>query len=121
MSPTQEMDPNGIAAHTPGAKLDHGKVRGWLCMGGFARALGAVAEVTTRGAEKYSPNGWMAVPDGEARYMDAALRHLLALGRGEIIDKDTGCLHKAQVAWNILASMELEMRAKEAEREVFGD
>jgi hypothetical protein len=52
----------------------------------------------------------MQVPHGESRYMDAALRHLLALGQGERIDPDTGCMHKAQAAWNLLASLELELR-----------
>lgn len=112
--PAVEFDPAGTDAHAPGAKLDGGKALPWLCISGFAHALAEVAEVTTRGARKYTPNGWMAVPDGETRYMDAALRHLLALGRGEGVDPDTGCLHKAQVVWNLLASLELEIRGREA-------
>jgi len=109
----QESDPHGIDQHAPGAKLDNGKVMPWLCFSGFSRALAAVADVTSKGARKYTPNGWMSVPDGEARYMEAFARHMLALGRGETIDPDTGCMHKAQMIWNLLASMELEMRAAE--------
>lgn len=105
-----ERDPHGTDAHTPGAKLDAGKVRPWLCIAGFANALQAVADVTTQGARKYTPNGWVSVPDGEARYMEAFGRHMLALGRGEQVDAETGCLHKAQMAWNLLASLELELR-----------
>ena len=52
-----EQDPNGKDPHQPGAKLDAGKDRVWLCIGGFARALTAVSEVTTKGALKYTPNG----------------------------------------------------------------
>ena len=106
-----EKDPNGIDPHTPGAKLDAAKPLPWLCIAGFSNALEAVADVTTKGAIKYTPNGWAQVPNGEQRYMEAFSRHMLALGKGELRDKDTGCLHKAQMAWNILASLELEIRA----------
>lgn len=106
-----EADPAGRDPHASGAKLDAGKVRPWLCIAGFPRALSAVADVTTKGAIKYTPNGWQEVPDGESRYMEAFGRHMLALARGEQIDADTGCLHKAQMAWNLLASLELELRA----------
>ena len=105
-----EKDPHGKDPHAPGAKLDAGKVLPWLCISGFAHALAAVADVTTRGARKYTPNGWTEVPEGEARYMEAFGRHTLALARGEQVDADTGCLHKAQMAWNLLASLELELR-----------
>lgn len=107
---TREQDPLGLDPHQPGAKLDDGKPRSWLCISGFAHALNAVADVTTKGARKYTPNGWIQVQDGEARYMEAFARHTLALARGEQIDADTGCLHKAQMAWNLLASLELELR-----------
>lgn len=106
----EERDPNGTDAHAPGAKLDAGKYLPWLCISGFANALAAVADVTTKGARKYTPNGWISVPDGQERYMEAFGRHTLSLARGERIDADTGCLHKAQMAWNILASLELELR-----------
>ena len=91
--------------------MDAGKVMPWLCVSGFAHALTAVADVTTKGATKYTPNGWITVPDGETRYMEAFGRHMLAMARGEQIDTDTGCLHKAQMIWNLLASLELELRS----------
>ena len=106
---TEEKDPSGLDAHALGAKLDAGKVMPWLCVSGFAKALTAVAHVTTVGAEKYTPNGWKTVVDGEERYMEAFGRHMMALGRGEQVDADTGCLHKAQMIWNLLASLELEL------------
>lgn len=108
-----ETDPHGTDQHAPGAKLDAGKTRAWLCIGGFSRALAAVADVTTKGAVKYTPNGWAQVPQGDERYMDAFGRHAFNLGRGQLIDPDTGCLEKAQMIWNLLASLELELRAKE--------
>lgn len=113
-----EKDPHGIDPHTPGAKSDLGKTRVWLFMAGFARALFAVADVTTKGAVKYSPNGWAEVVDGKHRYMEAFARHALALGKGEEIDFDTGCLHKAQMIWNLTASLELELREAEAKSEI---
>lgn len=105
-----ESDPDGIGQHTPGAKLDAGKLRPWLCIAGFSNALRAVADVTTKGAVKYTPGGWQHVENGEERYMDAFGRHLLSLGGGETVDLDTGCYHKAQMIWNLLASLELELR-----------
>ena len=107
-----ESDPNGLAPSTPGAKLDAGKLLPWLCFSGFANALAEVAAVTTAGAQKYSPDGWKQVPDGEARYMEAFARHMLALAKGEKTDRDTGCRHKAQMIWGLLASLELELRAE---------
>lgn len=109
-----ETDPTGRGAHDMGAKLDAGKVMPWLCVSGFSRALMAVADVTTKGAAKYAPRSWMQVPDGEARYMEAFGLHMLALGRGELVDADTQCLHKAQMVWNLLASLELELSAADA-------
>ena len=104
-----ESDPRGISPHVPGAKLDNGKPFTWLCIKGFAHALDEVAKVTTVGARKYTPDGWKSVPDGANRYMDAFGRHMLKLGQGETTDADTQCLHKAQMIWNLLASLELEL------------
>lgn len=107
-----ETDPHGLAANEPGAKLDAGKPLPWLFIAGFANALGAVTDVTTKGARKYTPNGWAKVEKGEERYMEAFGRHMFSLGTGEVIDRDTKCRHKAQMIWNLLASLELEMRAE---------
>ena len=114
-STSAESDPTGKDPHQPGAKLDAGKDRAWLMVAGFAQALEAVARVTTVGAEKYTPEGWRTVPNGQARYMDAFMRHALALARGETHDADTGCLHKAQMAWNLLAALELELMEARSE------
>lgn len=107
-----ERDPSGLNAHTPGAKLDQNKLLPWLCISGFANALTEVAKVTTVGAKKYTPNGWAKVANGQERYLEAMGRHLLKMGTGETIDEDTMCYHLAQVAWNALASLELELRSK---------
>ena len=72
-----EKDPYGKPAHEAGAKLDHGKNRLGLVLGGFSRALQAVGEVGTMGATKYTASGWKQVVNGEQRYTDALLRHLM--------------------------------------------
>ncbi|WP_421991669.1 dATP/dGTP diphosphohydrolase domain-containing protein [Roseococcus sp.] len=105
-----ERDPTGRDAHAPGAKLDAGKMRPSLVLGGFSRALAEVTKVGTYGANKYSDNGWMEVPNGLARYSDAQLRHQLSEMSGERCDKDTGLLHAAHAAWNALARLELLVR-----------
>ena len=108
-----EQDPLGKGAHQPGAKLDAGKVRPALVLGGFARALSEVSKVGTYGATKYTDNGWMEVPNGVARYSDALLRHQLAEQAGQELDPDTKLLHAAHAAWNALARLDLILREKE--------
>ena len=105
-------DPNGIDQHAPGAKLDNGKPRHGLVLGAFAGALTEVAKVGTFGANKYSDNGWMSVPNGLARYTDAMLRHHFAEAGGEELDDDSGLRHAAHRAWNALAVLELALRDK---------
>jgi hypothetical protein len=104
-----ESDPSGLPLSASGAKADAGKVLGGLLLD-FAHALELVAEVGTHGAEKYSRGGWVAVPDGEQRYLDAAIRHLLKLGKGEQDDADSGLPHLAHIAWNFLAVLDLQQR-----------
>jgi len=109
-----ESDPTGRNAHEPGAKLDAGKAcafRGSIDY--FPRAILAVATVSTFGASKYAWKGWETVPEGFERYSDALVRHLLAEGKGEASDSDSGLLHAAHAAWNALARLELKLREQE--------
>ena len=109
---SSEADPSGLSAHTPGAKLDAGKLRPALVLGGFASALEAVVKVGTDGAAKYTDNGWKDVPNGFARYDDAARRHTTKRDKGETHDADSGSLHLAHEAWNALARLELYLKEK---------
>ena len=104
-----QIDTSAINQHEPGVKLDHGKTKAGL-LEGFARALLAVAEVGTYGAEKYSVDGWKHVKDGERRYSDAAWRHRLARASGEEVDNESGLPHSAHEAWNVLACLELQLK-----------
>ena len=106
-----EKDPSGKNPKESGAKLDNGKAplfRGLLDY--FPRACLAVAEVSQRGAEKYCWKGWENVEDGINRYSDAIVRHICKESIEGRIDPDFGLLHKAHVAWNALAVLELELR-----------
>ena len=98
-----------LDAHKSGVKYDSGKARTGLMFTGFASALNRVAEVTTFGADKYTPNGWVSVPSASERYTDAMYRHLLA-GVSEKLDPESGIEHLAHAAWNILAVLELQLR-----------
>ena len=113
-----EKDPNGIPAGVPGAKLDDGKIavtRG--CLHYFPRALLAVAELSTVGAQKYSWKGWESVSDGINRYGDALGRHELRIeGDYTRRDPDTNVLEATAVVWNALARLELILRQFEGER-----
>ena len=111
-----ESDPTGRKPNDPGAKLDQGKNRLGLVMFGFSKALQAVGRVGTYGAQKYSDNGWMQVPDGKERYTDAMLSHLMSEADGEEIDPTTNLYHASQVAWNALARLELMLREKEEKK-----
>lgn len=112
--PRKESDPYGVPAKEPGSKLDANKspvLRG--CLQYFPRAIKVIADVSLRGAQKYSWRGWETVPDGINRYGDAIGRHLLDEEIDGPIDRDTGLLHAAQVAWNALARLELILKEKE--------
>ena len=105
-----------VDGRTPGTKLDVGKSRLGLVFMIMARALQEVGEVATFGAWKYSDNGWLAVPDGERRYTDAMLRHLMKEAIGEERDAKSELRHAAHTAWNALARLDLMIRREEAGR-----
>lgn len=105
-----ERDPHGRSAKEPGSKLDAGKNRLGLVLLDFSRALEVVGEVGTYGANKYTPKGWITVPNGHERYTDAMLRHLLCEAQGELLDRDTALLHSGHMAWNALARLEITLR-----------
>lgn len=99
--------------HVPGAKDDKAKPMAGVLLD-FSRALQTVVDVGTYGAKKYTRTGWATVPEGSQRYLDAMMRHLLAMDVDpDGLDKETGLPHLAHVAWNALAVLELQARRKE--------
>jgi hypothetical protein len=108
-----EVDPTGRDAHAPGAKLDAGKAAYDMALFSFPLAIAAVNAVGEFGAKKYSPGGFLHVPNGQKRYLNADLRHKSKTLQGEEVDPETGELHDAHSAWCALAKLELKLRGKE--------
>lgn len=107
-----ESDPTGRSAKEPGSKLDAGKspiFQGLLDY--FPRACLAVAGVSAAGAAKYAWKGWETVPDGINRYNNALARHIINESIEGPMDPE-GFLHKAQIAWNAMAALELFLKEK---------
>ena len=96
--------------HDSGVKLDNRKIRPYLVLGEFSNALELVCDVGTFGADKYTDNGWVDVPDNHKRYTDAMLRHFLQEAKGELTDKESKIRHSAHIAWNALVRLEIELR-----------
>ncbi len=97
-----------------GMKFDVGKPMAGLLIQDFPRALKAIAEVATMGAEKYDRSNWLKVEDGGTRYFDAMTRHLLDSQIER--DDESGLPHFAHFAWNTLATLELMMREEDARK-----
>ena len=90
-----------------GIKYDQGKNRLGLVFRGFSKALWAVGQVGTFGANKYKPDSWQGIE--QERYQDALLRHLFLYFQGEKIDNESGLNHLSHVAWNALAILNMEL------------
>ena len=71
-----------------------------------------IVKVYTAGAKKYAPNNWMHLENGYERYKAALFRHICEFERGNWLDADTGCIHLAQVAWNAIAMLHIEMEKR---------
>lgn len=80
---------------TIGRKDDAGKLRYWLIP---HRALAALADVLTYGAEKYGAWNWLHVEDWRERYYNALIRHVEAWRAGEWLDPESGKPHLAHAA-----------------------
>ena len=83
---------------TGGLKYDAGKLRYDLVP---PHAIKAIADVLTYGADKYAPNSWQTVSDGETRYTAAMMRHFEAYREGEELDPETGKSHLAHCLCNL--------------------
>lgn len=81
-----------------GLKYDHGKLRYDLVP---PHAIKAIADVLTYGADKYAPNSWQTVSDGETRYTAAMMRHFEAYRAGEDFDPESGKSHLAHCLCNL--------------------
>lgn len=95
--------------HVLGAKDDNGKPPVSLVFESFPRALIEIAKVAGHGEKKYTRGGWKHVPNALLRYADAGARHELNKFIDGPIDPDSGHLHLAHQAWNVLAQLELTL------------
>ena len=67
-----------------------------------------VAEVLTKGAQKYGPGNWRKVDDRQ-RYIAAIERHLNEYKRGKHYDDDTGLHHLAHAATSCMFLCQLDL------------
>lgn len=87
-------------------KADEGKPRPSLLP---FRALDHVIAVREYAHREYGKGAdqWRDLPDGRARFFDAALRHAFAHARGEELDPKSGLPHLAHAACSLLFVLEL--------------
>jgi hypothetical protein len=86
-----------VDLHVAGAKDDAAKLPVELVP---PEAIEAIAEILDFGRQKYTEDGWKEVPNAYRRYTAAALRHIYAILRGELIDEDSGKPHVYHLACN---------------------
>lgn len=92
-----------------GYKADSGKLKPTLLLDDMNLAINEVLKVLKFGEEKYSAGNWLLVDNGKERYRNAADRHRLKRG----IDSESGLLHLAHEAVNVLMLLELELRSED--------
>lgn len=85
-------------------KFDSEKVRLNLIPPAAEMELG---KVLTFGAVKYEANSWQNVENAIDRYTAAAMRHINAIRQGELYDSESGLLHSAHAACNMMFVTEL--------------
>lgn len=94
-----------------GTKLDDGKPRIAEMVIDFKEPLLELCKVWEFGANKYEKSNWKKVKDGEVRYTNALLRHLLK-EEDEAVDDESKLLHATHVAWNALARLWFILRER---------
>lgn len=91
---------------TPGLKFDKDKPRYDLVP---LEALESMVNVLTFGAQKYAPENWRHVELAQDRYFAATLRHLIAVRKGEVLDKESGLPHLAHAMCCVAFMLELSL------------
>ena len=93
-------------AHTPtGKKHDSNKPK-WNLLPWVAQT--EVVKALTFGEKIYGADNWRHVPDGNSRYLAAALRHIVAWATGEKHDPESGLHHLAHAVCCLLFLIELD-------------
>lgn len=94
--------PRPVPEASKGLRYNEGKLRYDLLP---PRWMEALAEVMTKGAEKYEPRNWEKGMEWSKCYA-SLMRHTVAWLKGEDIDPESGLPHMAHTAWNALALVE---------------
>lgn len=76
-----------------------------------------IVEVYHFGAQKYAPNTWKQLEDGENRYRAALLRHLAAHQKGELHDPESDLLHMQHVCWNAIALLHFALEKEKRKQD----
>jgi hypothetical protein len=92
-----------------GVKFDKEKLRYDLLP---FEAIDQIVDVLGYGSRKYADNNWKIVPDARRRYIAAALRHISAYQRGEMIDPESGLQHLAHAACSLVFLLALPEETK---------
>jgi hypothetical protein len=66
------------------------------------REIEQVVKILTFGAKKYADDNWKYIPDLKKRYFAAAMRHLVAWQKGEMLDQESGENHLSHALCCIL-------------------
>lgn len=94
----------------PGRKDDETKPRPYTLLPWDA--LAEVLRVQEYGAAKYGLHNWRGVSPPE-RYLDAAMRHLVAHRHGEVADQESGLPHLAHAACSLLFALALSQQKED--------
>ena len=90
-----------------GMKFDNNKLDPCLLMDGLPYSLEELVSVLDYGACKYEKHNWKKVDGAVDRYRSAAMRHLMAMSKGEVYDKESGLRHLAHAITGLLFVAEL--------------
>jgi len=88
-----------------GVKYDQGKPTPELLQ---LKAIMEVAKIMEYGKRKYDANNWRKGMSW-SRLAGATLRHFFAFWTGQDYDEESGMLHLAHAAWNILSLLEYQL------------
>ena len=103
VSPDDNHVPRVNPATKVGIKADQDKPRLGLVLVEVPHAFEKLGTLLGFGADKYAVGNWDKVPEGE-------MRHLTQHHKGEKVDPESGELHLAHAAVNIMFLLDKELR-----------
>jgi hypothetical protein len=101
-----------------GKKFDKKKRQWWLLP---IEPIEQVVDILQFGAEKYAPDNWKHVQPYDERYYSAAMRHITAWRKGEVIDPESGKHHLAHAICCLIFIMWHDNNKEEKSKENSND